>query len=849
MIGRRRRATRRVAGRWLPALLLLAGCSGGAEPPVEPAGAAPSLLLLTLDTTRADRLEPYGAEDAATPNLAALAAEGVVFERAYAVTPVTLPSHVSIFSGLDPTRHGVRNNGVPLPRERPLLLAEILRAAGLRTAAFVSAAVLERRFGLARGFEVYDDDLAAGGARGARLIVERPAAATVGAAAGWLDGLPAGERFFLWVHLFEPHAAYTPPPPFAERFAGRPYDGEIAAMDAELGRLLRHPRVTAGPVVVMAIGDHGESLGEHGEQTHAMLAYDATLRIPWIVRAPGGGAGRVTAPVSQIDLLPTALELLGIAPPDGRGAGDGEPGGLSLASAIAAGRPPAADRPLYGESLVPTLTYGWAPLHVLRRGPWKLIRGVDVELFDVASDPGELRDLAAAEPARTARLGRELADLLARSAPPADTGAPDRRTAEMLRSLGYLAASAGAAERRRRPDPRRLITTHLAFERAAHLFGRRQLDKAVPELREVLDRDPENLAALTLLARALSGQGSHDEALSLAGRAVALAPADAEARVALGVVQARQGRLEEALATLRRASELAPSSLDARLETALLQFRLGRPEEGEAGLRAVLAEDADNPRAAIALAERVELAAGDSRAAERRLREVVGRDPSRVEGWRALGRVLEETDRLDEAVDTYRRGLAEVPGDGLLHARLGAALGRQGRDGEAEASLRRASELLRPGSASVHGALAGFLLRRGEWAAAAAEARRAVELDPASAPAWNHLAAAREELGEADGAMEAYGRALTADPGFWRAEFNRALLLRRQERWQEAAAGYRAVLRQAPGHAKSHYELGLLYLGPLADRAAAERHLALAIEAEPGHPRAAEARRLLAESR
>ena len=819
-------------------VVALAACAGEEAPPPAGAGAADSLALVTLDTTRADRLGPYGAAAAETPHLGRLAGAGALFERAYAVTPVTLPSHVSLFSGLDPTAHGVRNNGVPLPPSRGPLLAELLAGHGLRTAAFVSAAVLDRRFGLDRGFEHYDDDLGAGGPRRARLYAERPARATVDAALAWLDELGSEERFFLWVHLFEPHAAYEPPPPFAARFRNRPYDGEIAAMDEQVGRLLGHPRL-AGPVAVMAIGDHGESLGEHGEETHAMLAYDATLRVPWIVRLPGGAPGRrLAAPVSQVDLLPTVLELLGLPAAPGLD-------GVSLAPALAGGAGPAAERPIYGESLVPYYTYGWARLHTLRRGRWKLVQGAGLELYDLENDPGELDDLAGSEPQRAARLERELAELLAGEAAPVEAAAGDRELEARLRGLGYLGGGGEAAQRRRRPDPARLIATHLAFERAAHAFHRRELERAIPELRQVLASDPENLAALTLLAQALSDRLEHAEALALAERAVALAPGLPEPRVALGLAQARRGELEDALAVFEQAIALAPGSLEARIEAALVLLRLDRRPEGVARLREVLAIDDGEPRALIALAAHEALSADQAAAGERRLRQVLAREPFQVEGWRALGRMLELDGRREEAITAYRDGLEAVPEDAMLHARLGLALARLGRDDEAETSLRRAAEELRPGSPAVHNALAGIRLRRGDWPRAEAEARRALELDPSAAAAWNNLAAAREEQGDPEGALAAYGAALAADPAFWQAELNRALLLAAGGRFEDAAAGFLAVTEQLPGHPGAHFELGRLYLGPLADRAAAARHLRIAAEGDPSHPRTAEARRLL----
>ncbi|MEM1179641.1 MAG: sulfatase, partial [Acidobacteriota bacterium] len=295
------------------------GCSGptGAPEAPSPQDLAPierlarPFVLVTLDTTRPDRLQPYGADDVATPTLLRLAREGVVFEEAMAVAPITLVAHTSLLTGLNPPRHGVRNNGIHFVGDELETMAEILGGHGYRTAAFVSASVLEARYGLDQGFETYDDDLSTGTNRQPRVVPDRSAGATVDAASRWLDSVRADERFFLWVHFYDPHAVYSPPAPYRDRYRDRLYDGEIAYMDAELGRLLGHPALADAAVAV--VGDHGESLGEHGEQTHAILAYQSTLHVPFFLQVPGGPEGlRVPTPVSHVDLLPTALDLLGL---------------------------------------------------------------------------------------------------------------------------------------------------------------------------------------------------------------------------------------------------------------------------------------------------------------------------------------------------------------------------------------------------------------------------------------------------------------------------------------------------------------------------------------------------------
>jgi arylsulfatase A-like enzyme/Tfp pilus assembly protein PilF len=879
---------------------------------VAPAAASePSLLLVTLDTTRADHLAPYGAAFAETPTLTELARRGVVFERAYATTPVTLPSHASILTGLDPPRHGVRDNGIHhLPDDVPTL-ASLLRGAGYRTAAFVSAAVLERRYGLDSGFEVYDDDLSSGPAKALLMVAERRAAATVDAALAWIDDLPDDERFFLWVHLFDPHAAYEPPPPFDRRFAERPYDGEIAYADAELGRLLAQPRIAdRAATVVTVLGDHGEGLGEHGEETHGMLAYDSTLRVPFLLRAPGNVAGlRVAAPVSQVDVLPTLLELLGleqlVAPLDLDGTS-------FAAAALGRAATHAPGRALYAETLVPLYAYGWAPLRTVRRLGFKLVDAPAAELYHLDRDPREMRNLYADEPERGAELQR-LLDSLHRDAPAPAPLPLDAESAAKLRSLGYLAGSSrpdGSHPAGSRPDPKAMMEVHRAMTRAKRLLLERRLDDAVAELGQVLQEDPSNLDAIQSLAVAHGELGDTDEAVRAVKRGLELVPDDVEMLVTLASLERGRGRPDIALVAADRALTLDARSLEARLERATVLGELGRPDQSATEIGRALELSPEDPRANVAWARAVEVPAGEHESAQRRLEDAVRREPFLADGWLVLGRVVESRGGGEQAETVYRRGLsaqplyrpllvalgellagrsdaegivlleraAGLPGAGReeVLVALADALRSQGREDDARGwyeqvvataaaatpargqalfflgRLDEAAEVFRsvleadPQVAEAEEGLAGVALARRDWPPAERRARRAVELEPGLASAWNTLAVAVEEQGRLDEAHAAYERALDLAPGFWEARFNRGLLLRRLGRFPQAAADFAAVLARLPGHAKSHYELGVLYGGPLARPELARSHLEEALTAEPDHPRTATIQELLA---
>lgn len=427
------RGQMRLAG--LIALFALSACAAPA-PPVR------NVVIVTLDTTRADRLSPYGLMQVSMPHLERLAREGIVFDQAISVAPLTLPAHASLFTGLWPGHHGVRDNaGRPLS-DTQLTLAEVLQEQGFRTGAFVGSAVLDDDRGLAQGFTTYGG---VGYPAAGRHERQRRADAVVSEALDWLSGV--GEsRFFLWVHLYDPHRPYDAPPHEGE--ASDPYIAEITFSDAQLGRLLgalEHRGVLDRTLIVVA-GDHGESLGEHGERDHGILLYDAVLRVPMMIRAPGLPPGRVGEVVRLIDVAPTVLDLTGVAAPPADG--------VSLRE-LMTGRSTGLDLEAYSESTYPE-RFGWASLRALRDGRYKYIDGPAPELYDLSTDPFEQRNIAAARPAIAAAMKQRIAviggadDGHARVA----TDTP-RELRERLSALGYASgAPAAAAARGTLPDPR-----------------------------------------------------------------------------------------------------------------------------------------------------------------------------------------------------------------------------------------------------------------------------------------------------------------------------------------------------------------------------------------------------------
>jgi arylsulfatase A-like enzyme len=518
------------------------------------------VVLVTLDTLRADHVGSYGASQAHTPNLDTIARDGVRFDAAIAPTPLTLPSHASLMTGLDPPEHGVRHNTIGGLGSGIPTLAEHFRASGHATAAFVGALVLDRRFGLDRGFDVYDDAMA-GRVSSTVGFAERPADRVVDAALAWLDGAP--ERFFLWVHFYDPHASYRPPPGFAAAFASRPYAGEIAFADAQLGRLLAElrGRWPEGGTLLLATSDHGESLGEHGEPTHSHSIYEATQRIPLLMSGPGLPRGRaLAAPARLVDVAPTLLALAGAEPlPDIAGRDlrpliDGSERGQRIA---------------YVETLATRLDYGWSPLLGLRTARFKYIRAPRPELYDLRADPRELRDIAAAEPETAKRLDGLLSDRLAAAAPRGEAslavglGEADRAR---LRSLGYVvpardAAVAPADAEVGGPDPKDEMGLLRVLVEAQRDVEAGRLAAALARLAEAGD---EGAAVSAIRASIAVATGDYELAERDARAVLADQPARPDVLVILGRALAGQARLVAARAAFEAAVLLDPGSASAR---------------------------------------------------------------------------------------------------------------------------------------------------------------------------------------------------------------------------------------------------------------------------------------------
>jgi arylsulfatase A-like enzyme/Flp pilus assembly protein TadD len=641
-----------------------------------------SVLLATVDTLRADALGAYGNKDALTPWMDRLAASGVLFEEAHAHNVVTLPSHANILSGRYALEHGVRDNqGFRFPGTVDTL-ATLLQARGYRTGAFVSGFPLAARFGLDRGFDVYEDSFVGARARPAFFEQERPGPETVALALRWLDAA-AGRPSFCWVHVFEPHYPYEPPEPFASRFPGRPYLGEVAAADAALAPLLE-PVLAAGAegrTLVVLTADHGESLGEHGEATHGIFAYEATLRVPLVLYQPRLFAPRrVSEPVRHVDLLPTILDALAMPVPEGL------PGRSLIA--VAAGTPAGATTS-YFEALSGRLNRGWAPLHGVIQDRTKYVDLPMPEIYDLGSDPHELQDLAGRAGRRVDELKAVLASL--RSAErPIDRRKESLETRERLRALGYVGGGTGPTKERytEDDDPKRLIALDAILQEVVGLYLAGNLPAALARCRELVRLRPQMPVSLLELAHLERESGDLGAAVAALAQALALNPEDTVTAALLGGYLTQGGKARAAVDLLDPYSRRADPDVEVLTTLGLALASAGRSEEALAALARAREME---PRNAMILVDvgTVRLVAGHKQQAREAFDAALAVNPGVARAHSSLGFLDAQDGRTEQALEHWRKALALDPREREALLALGELLRRRGRTAEARIYLEQ----------------------------------------------------------------------------------------------------------------------------------------------------------------
>ncbi len=714
------------------------------EPVVGPFPDAP-VFLISVDTLRSDHLPVYGYHKVETPAISALAQSGIVFEHAYSQVPLTFPSHTSILTGQLPIHHGIRDNqGYSLDVTAHPFLPLLLHAHGYTTGGAVSAYVLRAATGLAKGFDFYDSNLKP--REGESLgTVQRKGTETEKVALDWIDKHYQKPLFF-FLHLYEPHAPYDPPEPFASRFAS-PYDGEIATADAIIGDFFKHLKQLGlyDRSIIIFLSDHGEGLGEHGEQEHGMFLYRDTLQVPLILKLPGGDLGgtRVAAPAELVDVFPTVCQLLGMKDPSGID-------GHSLFTLMAPSPP---QHLLYAETYYPQIHYGWSHLTSMIRGHYQLIFGPMPQLFDLATDPGELHDVSHQDRKVAVQLHQALEKFQENWAPPKPANA---ETAHKLEALGYLGGVAQTSGPL--PDPRTKLKVIADVDKAFADLNEQKYGEALPLLEKLVKEDPQMVDVWSFLAAA----------------------------------QHRLGRDKEALATYRKALTMTHGSPQLLLATATLLYQMGRLDEAERHAELSLSSD---PQGAYDLMVRIALKRGDEAQAMKLMRAAVDKGVATELVRQQLAKRLDEAGHPEQAIALLRP--VEEDGAPPTLNTLAMALSDAGKNEEAMKLLGRSlAQDERMAQTQEYLGIVSLRLDKADEARGYLE--RAVKLDPKLANAWNTLGVALFRTGGAEPALAAWQRAVRLDPTLYDALFNMGLVAASTGHMDQARKALRQFVATAP---------------------------------------------------
>ncbi len=666
-------------------VLTLTACGRDATPP-QTGTVQPDVILITIDTLRADRISPYGYHKA-DPALDAFAKDAVLFERASSQVPLTLPSHASILTGLYPATHGVRENSgfVLAPNHRTL--GEILKENGYSTAAFIGAFVLDGRFGLSRGFDTYYDKFPSSTLDDVKLLIqERRAGEVLEKAKEWIATPASGPRF-AWIHLYDPHAPYEPPAPFDRD--DDLYDGEVRYVDASLGDFFRflRDRGMYEEALIIVTSDHGEGLGDHGEETHGMFLYESTLHVPLMIKYPrNANAGtRTAAPALLIDIFPTVLGVLNIQD-------------RSITEGKVLQQQAAGARRNLAETMLPYLAYGWSPLRACVEGSFKYIEAPRAELYDLDADPGETRNLVSSNQAMADQLRRRLGEAASRhsGSAPDSPQKIDAATSERLRSLGYLSTSrpAGPLPSSGLADPKDKIAIFEQIWKAESRLAGGNAADASRDLEKIAALDGKVYLAQWLLGLAYYTQGRYQESLPRFQAAGALRPEESRPFMYAGMASLRLGKLQQARTALERARSLQPGD-EAVLNNLASVYTNMRDLDRAAGIFRELTARNASDAAAWANLGVVQMLKKDYSPAYDSFQRALRLSPDQPEIHNNMGLIQMERGDIEAAIASYRQAITLRPEYGRAHYNLGLALRQKGLGVEAEREFTLARQFAR----------------------------------------------------------------------------------------------------------------------------------------------------------
>jgi arylsulfatase A-like enzyme/Flp pilus assembly protein TadD len=649
---------------YLITIALLAGCHSKPKSAQNASDEVPRLrplnvVVVTVDTLRPDHLRCYGYSNIETPALDGLAQRGVLFENAVAQTPLTPPSHASIFTGQNPNVHKVRNTGGFVLQSSSHPLARILSEQGWDTGAFIGSAVLKKLFGFNNGFNVYDDEMPRPGKRNEfREDPERKASVVVDHAIAWLNARSSSKPFFLWVHIYDPHIPYNPPAQFARKYQGRPYDGEIAYADQQVGRLFEAVGTKSRPeqTVIAVLSDHGESLNEHGEHTHGVFIYDSTLRIAFIMAGPGIPAGvRVKQQARSIDFLPTLLEIMG-------GRAPAYVQGLSLVPAFS-GKSVATDI-AYAETLYPKMNMNWSELRAIRTNRWKYIRAPRPELYDLISDPGETNNVIQQHAPEAQKFEAQLKNVISpggNGTEKVDTAMIDERVMDQLKSLGYLSGAGGRSYELTGAgtDPKDAVDILQLIDKAESGQSNLPEPKRIALLRQALAKDPQNPSLYYQLGGRLEKNGRYEEALQLYRTALSKGIESGRLHSRIADLLLRRGEKDLAIVEYEKAAQINPADLDSQNNLAMAYLEKGRVADAERVFKWVLTNDGDYAAALNGMGL-ISIQKQDQNAARSYFERAVKLDPDLVEAHMNLGLIYEMAGDRARARSSFETFLAKA---------------------------------------------------------------------------------------------------------------------------------------------------------------------------------------------